>query len=259
MRIDPGLLAGRRVHGLDGLHDRARDRRCSAGSSRARRPRARRSGSSSARSAWYTASSGALAKRRSPTGAGGIPFIIERGVLHRRLSRCGTASSSRRTTAKAKEAAKEHRQWFTSRCGRDWVTDRADVRHRRHDERRLLPDVHVRDGAPAPRKRARGTFDSGSFSARRTSAVLFRRARVEAVRRMVVRQARAPASLMLDDPGRRDAALFYPALRLMMYRLADARVRVRGSSCSRCRSAWLSASRARCSSRSFRCARASPR
>ena len=134
------------------------------------------------------------------------PVRRERAASASRAGCCAAGSPSPRSPRRRRTSACR----CCSRCSRTRA-DRADVRHRRDDERRLLPGVHVR------RRLAQGGVGSErtEFLAANT-LVADHRAAVEAVRRLAVRSRRpAPA----DDRRSRSStmALVYSALWLMLY------------------------------------------
>ena len=92
---------------------------------------------------------------RAPTAVASwgwrIPFIASVVVLHRSAGSCAAASTSPTQGEKAAASAPP----LMPSLARRLAADRADVRHRRDDERRVLPDVHVRRRAPQEPQRRR--------------------------------------------------------------------------------------------------------
>ena len=135
MRVDPGLLARRRVHRIDGLHHRAvLAARCAA-SSAVQRPPAPRSASSSAPPPAWLINAHARAPMQVDAWGWRIPFIGERRVPDHRLLPAPRAS---RRPRRARRPQQE-RPPAARLADRRLAADRADLRHRRDDERGVLP------------------------------------------------------------------------------------------------------------------------
>ena len=137
--IDPGFLGRWRVHGLDGLHDRilrrsdARLRQqfdCGRHDTRVH-PRL------------GVGVDGACAPRPGRGRGLGLAHSVRRQLhlLHHRLvSAPGPRRDAGRTAGRGRPTSVHP----IAACG--LAADAADLRHRRDDERGLLPDVHVRRG-----------------------------------------------------------------------------------------------------------------
>ena len=207
--------------------------RCAA-SSRAPRRRAPRSASSSAR---HRLARQSIARAEAAAWGWRIPFIAS--LLLSSLDGSCVAASTNRATAEGRGGAAA----AAGIADRRLEADRADVRHRRDDERGLLPHVHLRGRA------AQG--GEGSESSAREHDQPVRGAVRQGVRRLALGSRRPPpADDRADDcdDGARSGA-GDDAERL-------AAEFILGQIMLACRSGWRWASRARWSSRSSRCARA---
>ena len=147
----PRLLARRRVHRLDGLHDRARV----AADARDRRVLDRRGHDARLHPRLgHRVVVTRQGSARQDAGEWGwrIPFIasvllcvigwfLRHGI--------DETTGRRRRRPRASPVLRS--------LVADWQPMRADVRHRRDDERRVLPDVHVRGRAPQAPPRSTAT------------------------------------------------------------------------------------------------------
>ena len=241
MRLIQGFSRRRRVHRLDGVHHRARV-------AAAARPGQQLHGGRHDASASFSGNVAAWLVNRhaQPRGRGrlGLAHSLrrQRGLLRRPAGSCA-AASTRPTRA---ESRLDPPPPICRSLVADWLPMRAHLRHRRDDERRVLPHVHLR------RRAARRRGGGGSAFLLANTLSLVRGARL--------RSRSAAGSRIASGGAASLMALTVVGMAADLPRAAhDADGSRRGSSrparsCSPYRSGWRSGSRARWSSRSFRCA-----
>ena len=111
------------------------------------------------------------------------PVHRQHRLLHRRL-----VPAARHRRNRSGPEGRGHPAAALPLAGLRLAARRPDVRHRRDDQRRVLPDVHLCGGKAEGRNRRRGV------SPREHAGALLRRARVEAAGRVAVGQGRPAAA-----------------------------------------------------------------